>query len=161
MSHVFWLCSKRNTVLSGNWHVFKQQIWSIFRSWNSSCGPNIYWDLSLTFISFVLLGSQSSFPINLCSKRSFCTLFVESFIDLQVLWLHKFLNFHEKKDLLRLIAKFIKISRKNNFNWWWILTRQFQVKELKDLTLKKLTKNFFCQCFMLSCRHPNTIENVC
>ena len=41
--------------------------------------------LQLAFISFVLLGSQSSFPINLCSKRSFCTLFVESFIDLQVL----------------------------------------------------------------------------
>ena len=42
--------------------------------------------LQLAFISFVLLGSQSSFPINLCFKRSFCTFLVNFSIDVHILW---------------------------------------------------------------------------
>ena len=41
--------------------------------------------LQLAFISFVLLGSQSSFPINLCFKRSFCTFLVNFSIDVHIL----------------------------------------------------------------------------
>ena len=41
--------------------------------------------LQLAFISFVLLGSQSSFPINLCFKPSFCAFLVNFSIDVHIL----------------------------------------------------------------------------
>ena len=86
--------------------------------------------LQLAFISFVLLGSQSSFPINLCFKRSFCTFLVNFSIDVHILWylLTKFFFQNEFTFFFNFKGKISKSIWRNFFTF-----HTFTIKFLKGI----------------------------